>query len=284
MNTDSPAGEERLTRGLRRLVRASELGIAALAAVVGVIAGLVVVAMNLAWQGLHELIFRIPTGTHLSVSTGLSPALVLLGPVLGGLAFGLCVRAFLRTGANPPVDPIEANALHGGRMSLRDSVVVALQTLFSSGVGASVGLEAGYTQAAAGLASRIGRMFHVRRADLRLLVGCGAGAAIGAAFNAPLMGAFYGFELVLGTYAIPAFVPMMTATFTAALTQQMLAPQHHLALPAIDAPGLVDVPAVLLLGLLCALVGIAVMRGATLVEAGFRRSHLPVWLRPAAGG
>ncbi|WP_428029342.1 chloride channel protein [Ancylobacter sp.] len=284
MTSHSADDDEHVARGLRRLVRTSELGIVALAALVGVLAGLVVIAMNGALEALHELVFRIPDGSHLSISEGMAPVVVLLGPVLGGLAFGLCVKAFLRTRASPPVDPIEANALHGGRMSLRDSAVVAVQTLFSSGVGASVGLEAGYTQAAAGLASRIGRLLHVRRADLRLLVGCGAGAAIGAAFNAPLMGAFYGFELVLGTYAIPAFVPMMTATFTAALTQQVLAPQQHPALPVIDAPSLADLPAVLLLGFLCALVGIAVMRGVTVVEAGFRRSGLPVWLRPAAAG
>ncbi len=273
-----------MPRGLRRLVRASELGIVALAALVGVAAGLVVIAMNMALQGLHELLFRIPSAVHLSTTAGIAPAMLLLVPTLGGLAFGLCVRAFLRTRASPPVDPIEANALQGGRMSLGDSLVVALQTLFSSGVGASVGLEAGYTQAAAGLASWFGRVFHVRRADLRLLVGCGAGAAIGAAFDAPLMGAFYGFELVLGTYAIPAFVPMMTATFAASLTQQWLAPPQHPPLPALSAPELSDLPWVLLLGFFCALVGIAVMRGATLVEAGFRRSALPTWLRPAVGG
>lgn len=284
MTSEPAPSPEAVPQGLRQLVRTSELGIVALAGVVGVLAGLVVVAMNTTLQALHELIFRIPHGSHLSITAGIAPALVLLGPVLGGLAFGLAASRVLRTVASPPVDPIEANALQGGRMSLRDSLVVALQTLFSSGVGASVGLEAGYTQAASGLASRIGQMFHVRRADLRLLVGCGAGAAIGAAFNAPLMGAFYGFELVLGTYAIPAFVPMMTATFTAALTQQVLAPQHHPPLPALSAPGLVDLPAVLLLGLVCALVGIAVMRGATLVEAGFRRSALPAYLRPAIGG
>lgn len=281
---DFTTGERHLRQRLRRLVRTSELGIVALAALVGVVAGLVVIAMNATLQLLHELLFRIPTAGHLSITEGLAPWLVLLAPALGGLAFGLCVRAFLRTRASPPVDPIEANALQGGRMSLGDSLIVALQTLFSSGVGASVGLEAGYTQAAAGFASWFGRVFHVRRADLRLLVGCGAGAAIGAAFDAPLMGAFYGFELVLGTYAIPAFVPMMTATFAAALTQQVLAPPHHPPLPELSAPGLSDLPSVLLLGFFCALVGIAVMRGATLVEAGFRRSALPAWLRPAVGG
>ncbi len=273
-----------MPRGLRRLVRTSELGLVILAGLVGVAAGLVVIAMNTALQGLHVLLFRIPAASHLSTMAGVPAVLLLLVPALGGLAFGLSVRAFLRTSANPPVDPIEANALHGGRMSPRDSLVVGLQTLFSSGVGASVGLEAGYTQAAAGLASFVGRVFHLRRGDLRLLVGCGAGAAIGAAFDAPLMGAFYGFELVLGTYAIPAFVPMMTATFAASLTQQVLAPPHHPPLPVLHAPGLTHLPSVLLLGFFCALVGIAVMRGATLVEAGFRRSALPTWLRPALGG
>ncbi|ADH88146.1 Cl- channel voltage-gated family protein [Ancylobacter novellus DSM 506] len=283
VTSDPTSGSETIPQRLRRLMRASELSVVALAAVVGVLAGLVVIAMNAGWQMLHELIFRIPAGAHLSVTTGIPPALVLLGPTLGGLLFGLASWWVLR-GSAAPVDPIEANALHGGRMSLKDSFIVTVQTLFSSGVGASVGMEAGYTQAGSGLASFLGRIFRVRRADLRLLVSCGAGAAIGAAFNAPLMGAFYGFELILGTYAIPAFVPMMTASFTAALTRQVLAPEGHPPLPALDAPSLSDLPAVLLLGVACALVGIVVMRGATLVEAGFRRSALPAFLRPAVGG
>ena len=59
-------------------------------------------------------------------------------------------------------------------MSLVGSVNVALQTVWSSGVGASVGLEAGYTQLASGIASWVGRAFRLRRRDLRVLVGCGA--------------------------------------------------------------------------------------------------------------
>ncbi|MDQ0509856.1 chloride channel protein [Ancylobacter amanitiformis] len=271
-------------RSLRRLIRASEIGIVLLAALVGIAAGLAVVVMNAATQAMHEVIFRIPLDAHLSITSGMAPALLLLGPTLGGLVFGVGSWLATRRASAPPVDPIEANALHGGRMSLKDSAIVAVQTMFSSGVGASVGLEAGYTQAASGAASRIGQAVRLRRADLRLLVGCGAGAAIGAAFNAPLMGAFYGFELVLGTYAIPAFVPMMTASFTASLTRQILQPMPVPVLPALDPPTLGDWPAVLLLGLVCALVGIAVMRGVTLVESGFRRSALPQILRPAAGG
>jgi len=81
-------------------------------------------------------------------------------------------------------------------------VIVALQTIWSSGVGASVGLEAGYTQLGSGIAASLGRGFHLRRADQRIMVGCGAAAAIAGAFGAPLAGAFYAFELVIGD--IPA--------------------------------------------------------------------------------
>lgn len=283
VTAEQASGNQTFAR-LRRLARISELGIVALAALVGVIAGLVVIVMNMATQALHEVLFAIPIDAHLSITPGIAPALVLLVPALGGLVFGLIFfKAFPRSGP-APIDPIEANALHGGRMSARDSLIVAVQTIASSGVGASVGTEAGYTQAAGGLASRLGQLFHLRRGDLRLLVACGAGAAIGAAFDAPLMGAFYGFELVLGTYAIPAFVPMMTASFTAALTARLVQPAPLPPLPDFGSPGVDSLPSVLLLGFLCALVGIAVMRGVTLVEAGFRRSHLPAFLRPAIGG
>lgn len=279
----TPPAQDGLT-GLRRFIRASEIGLVLLAALIGALAGLVVVAMNQATQLLHVVLFGIGLDAHLSITDGLNPLALVAVPVLGGLVFALASAALRGTVSAAPVDPIEANALFGGRMSARDSLFVAGQTMLSSGVGASVGLEAGYTQAAGGLASRIGQAFHLRRSDLRLLVGCGAGAAIGAAFNAPLMGAFYGFELVLGTYAIPSFVPMMTASFTATLTRQALLPTPETALPALAAPTAGMLPFVLLLGFACALIGIAVMRGVTLVEAGFRASALPPLLRPAVGG
>ena len=100
-------------------------------------------------------------------------------------------------------------------MSLSDSVVVMLQTMMSNGVGASVGLEAGYTQIGSAVASRLGRSFRLRRNDLRVLVGCGAAGAIGAAFNAPLTGAFYAFELIIGTYTLGTLAPVVVASILA---------------------------------------------------------------------
>jgi CIC family chloride channel protein len=147
----------------------------ALATLVGCVAGAAVSAMTWITQALRELLYNLPAGMRLSAADAVTPTLLLVGPCLGGALLGLVILAatYLRgPRRRPAIDPIEANALHGGRMSLRDSVYLALQNVISNGCGASVGLEAGYTQIASGLASRLGIAFEVRRSDLRTLVGC----------------------------------------------------------------------------------------------------------------
>ena len=187
---------------LRARLRASELGLVALAIGVGVLAGLCVSAMTSIVDLAHMLIYGIPFDVRLSAAERVPPIAAFAAPMLGGLALGSIDAWRARKKLPPAVDPVEANALRGGRMSLRDSLLVAAQTVVSNGCGASVGLEAGYAQIGAGVASRLGLDLHLRRQDLRMLVGCGAGGAIAAAFGAPLTGAFYAFELIIGAYSL----------------------------------------------------------------------------------
>jgi CIC family chloride channel protein len=166
---------------LRGLVRGDEVWLAVVAAAVGMIAGLLVVVMNLIVALMHQLLFGLAAGDRLSASGTLPTRIGFLVPALGGLALAVIGVFVARRRTRPPVDPIEANALHGGAMSFRDSALVTAQTIISNGFGASVGLEAGYTQLASGIASKIGKGFRLRRADMRMLVGCGAAGAIAAA-------------------------------------------------------------------------------------------------------
>ena len=152
-------------RRLRAFVRAHETSLVVLAALIGGIAGLVVAAMSAAVEVMHVLLFNLDTGERLSSQFRLDPLRALLVPSLGGLLLGMAFLLLLRWRPAREIDPIEANALHGGRMSFRGSVIVALQTIWSTGVGASVGLEAGYTQLASGIGAALGRGFHLRRAD-----------------------------------------------------------------------------------------------------------------------
>ena len=269
---------------LRALVRADEIWLVALSAFIGVFVGVVVWAMTEATQRIHEILFAIGHDQRLSAMQWVDPWRTVLVPTIGGLFLGLVTWGIGRVYRRRTVDPIEANALYGGRMSLSGSLVVVVQTIISNGVGASVGLEAAYTQISSAIASKWGHAFRVRRTDLRLLVGCGAAGAIAGAFNAPLAGAFYAFELVIGTYQLSSFAPVAVAALVSMGVVQALGGEpFDLHIDPIEISGLDYIP-ILALGMVCALLGIAIMRGVTVTEDLFRRSGVPVWLRPAVGG
>jgi chloride channel protein, CIC family len=272
-------------RRLRAFLRAHETSLVVLAALIGIIAGLVVVAMSVAVAGLHALFFNISIRERLSSQDSIDPLRALLVPSLGGLLLGVALLLLLRWRPAREIDPIEANALHGGRMSFRGSVIVALQTVWSSGVGASVGLEAGYTQLASGIAASLGRGFHLRRADQRLMVGCGAAAAIAGAFGAPLAGAFYAFELVIGGYTPASLTPVGVAAVAGYfVTHGFAALSMGIGIePVGDVLGR-DLAIAALLGILSALFGIGIMRGVALCEMLLAKTGIWLPLRPALGG
>jgi CIC family chloride channel protein len=272
-------------RRLRAFVRAHDTSLVVLAGLIGTTGGLVVVAMSMAVAGLHALLFDISIRERLSSQPSIEPLRALLVPSLGGLVLGLAFLLLLRWRPAREIDPIEANALHGGRMSFRGSVIVALQTVWSSGVGASVGLEAGYTQLASGLAASLGRGFHLRRADQRIMVGCGAAAAIAGAFGAPLAGAFYAFELVIGGYTPASLTPVGVAAVAGYfVTHGFAALSLGIGVgPVGDIRGR-DLAIAALLGILAALFGIVIMRGVALCETLLSKTGLWPPLRPALGG
>jgi CIC family chloride channel protein len=272
-------------RRLRAFVRAHETSLVVLAALVGAIGGLAVAAMSAAVETLHVALFNLEVGQRLSSQLRIEPMRALLVPSLGGLALGIAFLQLARWRPAREIDPIEANALHGGRMSFRGSVIVALQTIWSSGVGASVGLEAGYTQLSSGLAASLGRGFHLRRADQRLMVGCGAAAAIAGAFGAPLAGAFYAFELVIGGYTPASLTPVGVASVVGYFVAHAFT-TFSLGVgvgPVGEVLGR-DLVVAALLGVLAALFGIGVMRGVALSETLLSKTRLWPPLRTALGG
>ncbi|MCO4315893.1 chloride channel protein [Phyllobacterium sp. 21LDTY02-6] len=270
---------------LRAFARSNEFGLLLAASVIGLVSGLVVSAMSFIAQMLHQYVFGLDAGERLSASTSVDRTVLFVAPIVGGAILGLLLLVLARYRKKPIVDPIEANALHGGRLSLNDSLIVAGQNLISNGFGASVGLEAGYTQLASGMASKIGLSLQLRRSDMRILVGCGAAGGIAAAFNAPLTGAFYAFELIIGTYSILSLAPVTASALIANLVARALAGDSFLIdVGSFGSVVPADYVPALLLGLLCAAAGIALMQCVTFVEGLARRSFVPHWLRPMLGG
>ena len=290
--TDQPiaaTAQAPLHRGLvsrvRSLVRSSELALAAIAAVVGAGAGVVVMLMSRLVQWTHETLFGIDLNARLSGAAHLDPAAVVGWPVAGGLIVGLSLWLSQRLKRPPAVDPIEANALRGGRMGILDTLLVMGQVLVSNGFGGSVGLEAGYTQAGSGLASWVGDRLKLRRSDLRVLVGAGAAGAIAAAFGAPLTGAFYGFEVVIGAYSVANVAPVMAAAISASLVAQAIGGSlYHIEAQTSASITTLDYVLFTALGVICAALAILLMRGVSLLERLFKHRMIPTLVRPALGG
>ncbi|MBV1701223.1 MAG: chloride channel protein [Hyphomicrobiales bacterium] len=270
---------------VRAFVRSDEIGILITALIIGVLSGTTVAMVSAFTQKVHEVLFNLAPGQRLSALTVRPNLLVFLAPAVGGILLGVFAYFTRPWTKRPLIDPIEANALFGGRLALSDSLVVLGQNIISNGFGASIGLEAGYTQIAAGLASRIGVSLQVRRSDLRLLLGCGAAAAIATAFNAPLTGSFYAFELIIGAYTVASLLPVVASALVAVFTARALV--GNLPLIAIEDPGVTihgNYLIAFVLGLFSAGLGIIVMQCVTTVETMSRRSKIPVFYRPILGG
>ncbi len=269
---------------VREVFRTRDGAFLLLALLVGLLAGGLTLLQEHLAHALQAWWYRLPDDAqHLSALPRVDPVLLLALPLFG-LVIGL-ISLYARARRRQLVDAVEANALHGGRMSMRDNLIVSAQTILSNGSGASVGLEAAYAQMGAGAGSQLGRVLRLRRADIRTLVGTGAAAAIAAAFDAPLAGAFYGFEVVIGAYSPAALAPVAVAVLGAVAVRAALGEQ----LPMLPAPAGIglefqDYALYALIGIASALVGVAVMRLVGLIEAGVGRTRLPIWLRPAAGG
>ncbi|MDG2532404.1 chloride channel protein [Sphingomonas sp. HITSZ_GF] len=271
----------RAANWLRRQIRSNSLWFLGLSLLVGAGAGLSAIALGQLARGTQRLLFGLPQGEHLSAVETIEPWRLIALPV-GGALLGLVLWLLRR---RTPVDIVEANALHGGRIPARDTATVVGTTLLSNAFGASVGLEAAYAQAGGGLASLLGQKVKLRRSDLRTLMAAGAGAAVSAAFGAPLTGAFYAFEVVLGAYTPVTVAPVMLAALGAAVVARgMGMTPYVIAAGGMHPIGTADYVLYGILGLICALTGIVLMRTVSLVERAVHRSKLPMHWAPLVGG
>ena len=273
----------RLLTAIRRRMRTSELWLIALSVLVGAVAGLLAVLQSDLAHGLQALLYGIKFDERLSAAAQIAP-ITALWLAAGGLVLGVFTWLVQRRRSGL-VDVVEANALYGGVLGLVDSLIVCAQTVLSNGVGASVGLEAAYAQAGGAAASWAGQRMKLRRHDMRILLGAGAGAAIGAAFGAPLTGAFYAFEIVIGSYTPSAIAPVAAACLTSVMVAKAIgAPPYSIEIAAQKTPDALGYALYSGLGLICALIGVGIMRLVAVAERLVRASPIPVIARPAIGG
>lgn len=266
----------RLPAVVRNFVRNREIGLVMVAVVIGLLSGLLVAIIWRLSEFAHAVLFNIPFDTRLSANGVISWQRTLLVPLGGAVILTIIGVFYAGRFKGRLADAIEANALYGGRVSMRGSLLISLQTLLSNGCGASVGLEAGYTQICAAFSSQIGQRLAARRADMRLLVACGAAGAISAAFTAPLAGAFFAFEVVLGAYTSASLVPVIASAVSSWLVMRNLVHPSFLQIPGVPTPASVEmIGQTMLLGVLCAFFSILVMLAVAFSERVFQ--SISIW-------
>lgn len=142
-----------------------------------------------------------------------------LVPVVGGALAGLVLHLAGRVLVSPrAVDYMEAMLVGDGRIGFRATLWNSLSSLFSISSGGSIGREGPMVQLAAVLGSKIGSLAGASTPRLRLMVACGGAAGISAAYNAPISGALFVSEIVLGSTSMESFGPLVVASVTASAT------------------------------------------------------------------
>lgn len=211
---------------------------------------------------------------------------ILLTPTCGGLLVAL-ISYFLAQSAKGHGVPevIEAVTLGGGRIPPRSALVKALTSALTIGTGGSVGREGPMVHIGASLGSLFGSLLRVPPSRLPVLAGCGVAGGIAAAFNAPIAGAFFALEVVMGNFAMPAFGPVMLSSVFATVVSRAYFGNH----PAFVVPGYTlvsafELPFYLLLGVACGVGGLIFITVLDAFDRGMAALPVHGLFKPVLGG
>lgn len=216
---------------------------------------------------------------------------ILVIPIAGGLVVGLILNRFTDDGRVRSVaDVIEAAAMREGRIDAKSGLASAAASLITLSSGGSTGREGPVVHLAGVISSWVSDRMNASGMTARDLLGCAVAAAVSASFNAPIAGALFALEVVLRHFAVHAFAPIVIAAAAGTvinrlefgdITEFSLAQEEVLAF-------YVELPAFLLLGLICGLIAAVFMRSIFWTDdmgtKVMQLTGLPRYLRPALAG
>ena len=180
---------------------------------------------------------------------------------------------------------MESVALKGGKIPPRIALVKSLASALTIGTGGSVGREGPVVHIGASLGSALGQVLRLPASRLPTLVGCGVAGGIAAVFNAPIAGAFFALEVIMGNFAMPAFGPVMLSSVLATVVSRAHFGDHPAFLvPKYALVSVWELPLYLLLGVACGLGGLVFLFVLDTLEEWFANLPVPNLLKPALGG
>lgn len=291
--TKPPASDPRSLRRLKFWVwfqdktRPSDLQITLLwSGIIGFCGGVCSIAFRLATSVVHKILTGSSAPGLVESFSQLSPLLRVLVPAIGGLLAGLVIQFGARFhGQLTTSDYMEAVVLGDGKISARLSLVKCLSALFTIASGGSIGREGPLVQLSSLVASLAGRLQNWSTPRLRLLVGCGAAAGIASAYNAPIAGALFVAEIVLGSVAMEIFGPLVFSSVIATLTVRgFLGANPLYEIPPFQLNGNWEIVPYVLLGLGTGLIAPWFIRLLRASEEWVGRIPAPVYVKMCVGG
>ena len=182
--------------GVRALIRPRFL---LAAAVAGVAAGLIGIAMALLLELFESLFYGVSHGGLLERLATAPPWRRALAPALGGLVAGGLWWWLRATGGVADVETAVADrsGQAAARMGLTRPLLDAVTQVLTVGAGNSVGREGAPRLAAGAVAARLATRLGIGRTEGAILIASAAGAGLAAMYNAPLGGAAYAVELIM---------------------------------------------------------------------------------------
>ncbi len=210
-----------------------------LSVIIGVVAGFGALFFRLLIGLFHNVLFfgSFSPFYDANAHTPASPwgAGVILVPVLGAMVVAFMIKNFAPETKGHGV-PEVMEAIHYGQGNIRPvvAVVKALASGLTIGSGGSVGREGPIVQMGAAFGSALGQWTGFSARHRITLIAAGAGAGIGATFNAPVGGLVFSLELMLVSVNAANILPVALATVTGTyLGRELLGPA-----PAFDIPSL----------------------------------------------
>ncbi|MBE0413543.1 chloride channel protein [Yoonia sp.] len=263
-----------------------------IALAIGIAAGFAALLFRLGIYAIQSSLYGSDDPTLLaSFAADLAWFQILLIPVFGGFVVGLLLHFGTDDGRVRSVsDVIKGAALDNGRVEARRGLVSALASLITLSTGGSSGREGPVVHLAAVISTWVCRVIKANGITGRDLLGCAVAAAVSASFNAPIAGALFALEVILRHFAVHAFAPIVIASVAGTVINRLaFGDVTEFILPGSTALTFyIELPAFLLLGLLCGLVAVVFMKAIFLAEdvASYLQDavKLPRYLRPVIAG
>jgi H+/Cl- antiporter ClcA len=248
--------------------------------IVGLLAGVAGLCTTVLLHVLEHLTYRYTFGSLLEGVTGSSPVRRALGPMIGGALAGL---GWWMLRSRTDVPPLSTAIAKRERIRLLPFTLDAALQVVVVGSGASLGREVAPRQFAIALSNfATGWLKRLSPRDREILLGCAAGAGLGAVYAVPLGGALFSLRIMLKTWHPRAVgAALITSSLAVSVASYVTHNQTNLHWPSPHISYKL-IAYVLLLAPLTVVVGLAFNR---LMAAAHRAALTRSWLLiPAVAG